>query len=188
MGLEETNQDHWPLSAKVPASSWVLGSHSVMVKEHHCCHFTTACVVLCFILCSPFKSSCQFSPYRSLHGVFDLVDMGGLSLCASIYNTSLGLQSNRPQFSQPPSCTWEHRQVPSGLNQGHVFFPIPPFPLRVRPWNLSPSSPITITSSWQSLIILYPKLSYKSFCTLTSRGYPCWLFYSFFFYVYIYFL
>ena len=58
MGLAETNQDHWPLSAKVPASSWVLGSHSLMVKEHHCCHFTVARVVLCFILCSPFKSSC----------------------------------------------------------------------------------------------------------------------------------
>ena len=49
------------------------------------------------------------------------------------------------------------------------------------------SSPIRTTSSWQSLIILHPKLSYKSFCTLTSRGYPCWLFYIFFFYKFIFY-
>ena len=133
------------------------------------------------------KAAVRSAPIRSLHGVFDLVDMGGLSLCTSVYNPSLGLQSNRPQFSQPPSCTWEHRQVPSGLNQGQDFFSIPPFPLRVRPWNLLPSSPIRTTSSWQSLIILHPKLSYKSFCTLTSRGYPCWLFYIFFFYKFIFY-
>ena len=32
------------------------------------------------------------------------------------------------QFSQPPLCTWEHRQVPSGLNQGQVFLLHPCIP------------------------------------------------------------
>ena len=84
--------------------------------------------MICFILCSLFKSSCWFSPDRSLHGVFDLVDKGGLSLCTSVYSPPWGYRVIDLQFSQPPLCTWEHRQVPSGLNQGQVFLLRPSIP------------------------------------------------------------